>query len=141
MKQKILMAVIGLGLVFLVAGCGGKYSDVLETNREFIKLMKVYVDDMAGVGSPADAAKAINRLADGMEKLVPKMKALKKKYPELQDPDKLPEELKVTEKEMEEIGRKFAESFMKLMAYMADKDVQAAQARLSSIMSSMGKGE
>jgi hypothetical protein len=139
MKKTILTAVIGLCLLALATGCGGKYSDVKETNRKFIKLMQAYVDDMAGINSAADAARAINRLADGMEKLVPEMKALKKKYPELQNPDNLPEEIKATEKEMEEVGRKFGESFMKLMAYMESKEVQDAQARLTSVMRSMGQ--
>jgi hypothetical protein len=140
MKKTILPAVIGLGLmVVLAAGCGGKYADVKRVNQAFVKLMQAYVDDMAGVGSAADAARAVNRLADGMEKLMPEMKAIKKKYPELQDPDNLPEEIKATEKEMETVGRNFAESFMKLMAYMENKEVQDAQERLTSVMRSMGQ--
>lgn len=139
MKQKLLLAVVVLGLVVLIVGCGGKYSDVKKVNQEFIDVMKVYVDDLAGVASAADAARVINKLADGMEPLVPKMKAMKAKYPELQDPENLPEEIRATETEMASIGQKFAESFMKLIPYMAEKEVQAAQTRLASIMSSLGE--
>lgn len=139
MTHKLLSTLIGVGLVALVMGCGGKYSDLKEANQEFIKLMSAYVDAMAEVGNAKDAAKAINNLADGMEKLAPQMKALKDKYPELQDPEKMPEELKMSEKEMEEIGQKFGQSFMKLIPYMADPQVQDAQLRLTTIMSSMGE--
>jgi hypothetical protein len=139
MKKRILTAVIGLALTVLAAGCGGKYADVNETNRKFIKLMQAYVDDMTAAGSAADAAGAVNRLADGMEKLAPEMKAMRKKYPELQDPDKQPEELKATQKEMEAVSQKFGEAFMKIMAYMESKEVQNAQARLMSVMRSLGQ--
>ncbi|MEW6078527.1 MAG: hypothetical protein AB1724_11990 [Thermodesulfobacteriota bacterium] len=139
MKKMMMTAVIGVVLMILAVGCGGKYADVIKVNREFVKLMQTYVDDMAGAGSAADAAGAVNRLADGMEKLVPQMKAMRDKYPELQNPENLPEEIKATEKEMEEVGRKFGEAFMKIMAYMESKEVQEAQARLTSVMRSMGQ--
>jgi hypothetical protein len=138
MKKTILSAMVILGLVALVIGCGNKYSDVVETNKDFIALMSDYVDDVANVASAGDAAKAINKLADGMEKLVPKMKELSEKYPELKDHENIPEEIKAMEKDMEDVGRRFGESFMKLMPYMADKDVQSAQARLSTTMSGLG---
>ena len=139
MKQNFLQGLVVLGLMVVIAGCGGKYSDVVEVNRDFAKQMKAYIDDVAKVDSADKAAAAIHKLADGMEKLVPKMKAMKKKYPELESAEKLPEELKKTEQEMEAVGREFGASFMKLMPYMADKKVQEAQARLSKIMSSLGQ--
>lgn len=138
MKKSILSAMVIVGLVVLVIGCGGKYSDVVEVNKDFIALMSDYVDAVANVGSAGDAAKAINKLADGMEKLAPEMKALEEKYPELKDTENVPEEIKAMEKDMEAVGQKFAGSFMKLMPYMADKDVQSAQARLSKAMSGLG---
>ena len=122
-----------------MAGCGKKYSEVVEVNRDFAGQMQAYIDDVAKVDSADKAAAAIHKLADGMEKLVPKMKAVKKKYPELKNAETLPDELKKTEQEMETVGREFGASFMKLMPYMADKKVQEAQARLSKIMSSLGQ--
>ena len=139
MKQNFLRALVVLGLIVMIIGCGKKYSDVVEVNRDFAKQIQAYIDDVAKVDSADKAAAAINKLADGMEKLVPKMKAMKKKYPELKKAENLPEELKKTEQEMEAVGREFGSSFMKLMPYMSDKKVQEAQARLSKIMSSLGQ--
>ncbi len=139
MKQKILSIMVVVGLVMLVVGCGGKYSDVVEVNQKYANLMTAFADDVDKVEKPADAAAAINKLTDGMEKLVPKMKALKKKYPELQDRENMTEELKATEQEMMDAGRAFGSSLMKLMPYMADEKVQQAQARLSTVMGSMGQ--
>lgn len=139
MKHKILLTLAGLILVALVAGCGGKYSDFIETNKQFVKLMTAYVEAVDKVDNAGKAADAINKLADGMEKLAPKMKAMNEKYPELKNSDSLPEELEMSAGEMDAVGRKFGESFMKMIPYMMDKKVQEAQMRLTSIMSSIGQ--
>jgi len=76
----------------------------------------------------------MNRFADGMEDLWPKMQILSEKYPELKDKSSPPEELKETQKRAEEMGQKMAGSMMKLMPYMIDPEVQKAQKRLGAIM-------
>ena len=96
--------------------------------------MQGYVDDLDKTESAKDAAKAINRFADGMEDLWPKMKALSEKYPELKDRNNVPEELKEMQAEAAEVGKKMGSSMMKLMPYMNDPDVQKAQKRLQELM-------
>ncbi|MDY6905310.1 MAG: hypothetical protein SWH61_11545 [Thermodesulfobacteriota bacterium] len=138
MIKKGLMAVVVLGVAVLVAGCGGKYSDVIELNNKFIKLMNDFSDAVVEVDSAQKAADALNRLADDMEAIAPKMRKLAEKYPELNDPDNLPEPIEKIRDESQAAGQRYAQSFMSLMPYMTDKDVQAAQARLAKAMSSMG---
>lgn len=140
MMRNMVAVVAGLGLIFGLMGCGGgKYSDIIEVNRQFVKLMSNYVEAVDKVDSADEAAKAINDLADGMEKLAPEMKAIQKKYPELADAEELPEELEMTEEEMEKVGQKFGNSFMKLMPYMSNQKVQQAQERLTRVMSTLGE--
>ena len=79
-------------------------------------------------------AKAMNSFADGLEILWPKMKELSEKYPELKDKNNPPEELKESQNKAEESGKKIVGTFMKVMPYMEDPEVQKAQQRLSAIM-------
>ena len=80
-----------------------------------------------------DAAKAMNRFADGLEDIWPKMKEISKKYPELKDKDNPPEELKESQKKAGELAKKWRLIY-EAHAYMQDPEVQKAQKRLSAEM-------
>jgi hypothetical protein len=90
--------------------------------------------DIERAGSAKDVAKAMNRLAGGMEDIVPRMKKLSEKYPELTDRTGPPEELKESEKKVEEVSMKMVGTMMKIMPYMQDPEVQKAQKRLQDAM-------
>ncbi len=121
--------------LFLLNGCGGeKYADAKECNEEVIKVMDDYVAELDKSKNAADVAKAINGFADKMEALVPKMKKLAEKYPELEDTDNLPEELKESQAKAQAVGQKIAASMMKIMPYMSDPEVQKAQERMNAAM-------
>ena len=135
MKKGLLLPLLcALAVSFLIAGCAGKYDDAKKVNKEYMALVKGYVDDLDKTENAQDAAKAINRFADGMESLWPKMKALAEKYPELKDRNNIPEELKEMQAEAAEVGKKMGTSMMKLMPYMQDPEVQKAQKRLQETM-------
>jgi len=119
-----MMVVLFLSLLtisFLIIGCGGKYSDAKKMNEEFIALVEDYIADLDKADNAKGAAKAINRFADGMEDLWPRMQKLSEKYPELKDKSNPPEE-------------KMAGAMIKLMAYIKDPEVQKAQKRLGAVM-------
>jgi len=135
MKKGLLLPVLcALAVLLLFAGCAGKYDDAKKVNKEYMALVQGYVDDLEKTETAQDAAKAINRFADGMEGLWPKMKALSEKYPELKDRNNIPEELKEMQAEAAEVGKKMGNSMMKLMPYMQDPEVQKAQKRLQETM-------
>ncbi len=123
-----------LAVLFFTVGCQGKYADAKKVNQKYMDVVKKYVDDLEKAASAEDAAKAINRFADGMEALWPQMKALSEKYPELKDRNNPPEELKEMQAEAQEMGKKMGTSMMKLMPYMTDPEVQKAQKRLQEVM-------
>jgi len=118
----------------LVVGCGSKYSDVKKVNEEYVSLMEVYMGDLEKADSAKDVAKAMNRFADKMESLWPKMEKLAEKYPELKDSANPPEELKETQQKAEELGQKMVGAMMKLIPYMADPEVRKAQERMGQNM-------
>ena len=124
-----------LGLVVISCG-GGKYADVIKLNQEYIGLLETYVADIDKAGNAQSVAKAMNKYADGLEKVWPRMKAVSEKYPELKDKENPPEELKASQQEAEAWSMKMGASFQKIMPYMNDPDVKKAQVRISAVMRS-----
>ena len=134
-KGLVLPFLCALAVLLLIAGCtGSKYADAKKVNKEYMALVQGYIEDLDKTENAQDAAKAINRFADGMKALWPKMKALSEKYPELKDQNNIPEELKEMQAEAAEVGKKMGSSMMKLMPYMQDPEVQKAQKRLQETM-------
>ena len=126
--------------LLLLNGCGDKkYADVKELNEDVAKVMDEYVAELEKSDNAQDVAKAINHFSDKMEALMPKMKKLAEKYPELQDKSNVPEELKESQKKAEALGQKIAGSMMKIMPYMNDPEVQKAQERMSAAMTQAAK--
>lgn len=121
--------------LFLLNGCGGKkYADAAELNEDVIKVMDEYVAELDKSGNAQDVAKAMNGFADKMEALMPRMKKMAEKYPELDNMSEPPEELRDLQKKAEALGQKIAGSMMKIMPYMADPEVQKAQERMNTAM-------
>ncbi len=125
--------------LFLVLGCGGgQYADVIKINHQFIAAMEDFSVAANGVENAKGAAAALNDMADTMEILMPKMKALSEKYPELQKQEELPEKLQALQDEAAAAGQKFSQSLMRLMPYMGNPDVQKAQIRVTEAMGQIG---
>lgn len=141
MTKTWLKAAVMVGMAVMVAGCGGKYSDIIALNERFIALMNDFSDAVIAVNDAEAAADVLNRLADDVEEIAPEMRKMSEKYPNLNDPENLPEPLQETREASQEAGQRYAQAFMKLMPYMADKDVKAAQARVAKAMSSMGPAQ
>ncbi len=135
MKKTIAMPVLSFIVVsLLIFGCGGRYSDVKEVNEEYISLIDDYIADIDKAENAGDAAEAINKFADGMEKLWPKMLSLGEKYPELKDESKLPDDIRKLNRKVEETSKKMGAAMVKLIPYMMNGDVIKAQKRLGALM-------
>ncbi len=126
---------LSLCLMTFFLGCGGgKYSDVREINEEYVKVLKKYITAIDKSDSAKDVTKAMNDFAGSMEDIMPRMRKLQEKYPELRDRKNPPEELRESMKDSEEVGAKFAASMMKIMRYMNDPGVKKAQERFAKAM-------
>lgn len=135
MKKGLVLPILcALSVLLMTAGCAGKYADAKKANREYMELVKGYIDDLNKTESARDAAKAINRFVDGMQDLLPRMMALAEKYPELRNAKNYPEELKEMRAEAAELAKKMGSSMMKVMPYVQDPEVQKAQKRLQDLM-------
>jgi hypothetical protein len=137
MTKRICLSLL-IGSFLVIVGCGGsKYAESIEVNEKFVQLMEEYVNALENVSSADQVATAMNTFADGMEVLGPKIKELAEKYPELRNSENLPDALKASQKRVEEVGKKMAGAFMKIMPYMRDPAVQDAQKRVSTVMANM----
>jgi len=133
MKKWTTIAVSLLAVVLLI-GCGGKYADVKKANEDYVDIVENYVAALDEAEDSKDVVKAMDAFSEDLEKLWPKMQELSEKYPELENEENLPEELKESQERAEEIGKKMATSMMKLMQYMNDPEVREAQQRMGQIM-------
>lgn len=136
LKKVLKVTMILFMLICFCYACGGKYDDVIKVNEDFVKILENYSDSLQKADNAKDVAAAINEVAADLEKLAPRMKKLQGKFPNLKTDKDLPQRLLESEKEMEKVGEKLAGSFMTLVKYMADPDVQAAQTRFGKAMQS-----
>lgn len=137
MVRKFLLFLILISMIPFFSNCGGKYDDVVSMNDQFVEVMEDYLQDLDKADSPKAVAAAMNDFADKMEDLGPKLKEMAQKYPELNDPKNLPDELRANQKKAEELGQRMAGSMMKMMQFMTSPEVQAAQQRMAQSMGSM----
>ena len=136
LKAVVKSIMVLLVLVSFCYACGGKYDDVIKVNEDFVKILENYADSLQKADNAKDVAAAINDVAADLEKLAPRMKELSKKYPDLKGEKNLPQKLIESEKNMEKVGEKLAGSFMTLVKYIRDPEVQAAQTRFGKAMQS-----
>ncbi len=137
MKTKTLIpTMIILITIFFLTSCGGggMYADVIALNKQYVKLMETYVADIDKADNANKVAEAMNRYADGLEKIWPQMMELEKKYPELQDEANQPEELQTSLEELQFVAEDMIGTFQKTLPYVEDPEVIKAQERLGAIM-------
>ncbi len=135
-KPLMVLLILSLLICFCYA-CGGKYDDAVQVNEDFIEIMEEYGTDIENAKNAEEIIVAMDKFAEGVDKLAPRMKAIKEKYPDLGTKQDLPEELKASQKEMAKVGTKMTRSFMKIAEYMTNPDVLAAQMRIGQVMQSL----
>lgn len=123
----------------MLAACGSSvdYSEVIEVNEKYIELLETYTSDLERAGGASDVADAMHELADGLEVVLPEMKKLMGKYPELKNEDKQPERVKALTQKAAEVAKQFVGSMTKVMPYMNDPEVRQAQERIGSVWKNM----
>jgi len=131
---------IGFLIVLIAAGCGGeKYRDAKEVMAAQLEAMKTYVSDIEKAESPKEIAESITAYNREMKKLIPEIKKMNEKYPELLSEEKRPEEMRETYTEMKEFSGKIQKAMFKVMKYMKDPEVRSAIKEQGELMSGMGR--
>jgi len=129
------VAVIAVGTI--ACGGGGKYADAKKIIAKSNVVVGGFLEKMDSVDNAKDAASAMNSFTDEMEKIVPEMRELEKKYPELGGGQSVPEELGEEGKKMMELWGKFSSVMMKIQQFADDPEVQKAQERLQTVMAGL----
>lgn len=140
MKMRAVLAL--MALVMLLAACGGGADAGPKATMEKVAVvMENLANSMEKADSAASVAAALNAYTDAMEKLIPEMKAVNEKHPELKTMGKeggeIPAEYKEVVDRMTKAGEKMGTSMMKLGQFYADEAVQAAQKRFTEVMAKM----
>ena len=125
-----------------LAACGkDKYADARAILAEHADVMEAYITGLEKAASPADCAHVINAYADGMERLIPRLKTFQETYPDLArkgSDDETPPEIAKEAKRLEALGGRMPAATMNMMKYMTDPQVQAAMERMTQTMQKMG---
>lgn len=121
--------------IFGTIACGGgKYADAKKVVAKSNKVLEGFLGKMDKVDNAKDVAAALTGFTSEMEKIVPELKKLEEKYPDLRGSQGVPEELGEEGKKMMELWGKFASVMMKIQEYGDDPEVQKAQEKLEDIM-------
>jgi len=121
--------------IFGTISCGGgKYADAKKAVAKSNKTLAGFLEKMDKADNAKDVAAAVTGFASEMEKIVPEMRKLEEKFPELKGSQGVPEELGEEGKKMMELWGKFASVMIKIQQYADDPEVQKAQEKLESVM-------
>lgn len=136
--KKIIVTFAAVVILSLISACGEKYDDAVAVNDKFVSAIEAYISDMEKADDADAVADALNDFAAQVEKIAPEMKKIAEKYPELKDPEQVPEELKESQAQAEAVSMEMAGQMMKAMTHMRDEGVMAAQKRLQEAMTGLG---
>ena len=140
--KKCVLCVIVLFMVLGVKVYGqAKYEEVKPVLERMATSLEKFIGDLEKVENADAVVAAFASYTDTMEKLVPDIKAIIKKYPELKDEKNHPEELKPLTGKIEELSKKMIGVMGKIQPYATDPKVVAASQRFMEVMGKLDEGE
>jgi len=129
-------------ILLVLTACGGdKYADARDIMAEHAQVMEAYITGLESAADAAQCAATIDAYTAGMEKLIPRLKTFREKYPEMakgDDGGETPAEVEAEAKRLEELSARMPAATMNMMKYMMDPQVQAAMQRMTQAMQKMG---
>jgi hypothetical protein len=137
--RPILLAALCLSMWLSAAHAGGKYADAVQVTKDFLGVMGTYMEKMEAASDADAVAAAMNWFADAVEPIVPDMRAIAKKYPELRDPATIPPEFQKLQQDSEAMAQRFSGWITKISPYLQNPKVQAAQKRVAETMMRMNQ--
>jgi hypothetical protein len=135
--MKKLFSVLAVGILVFSYACGGGGSDPKSVMKDMLSIMDDFFVDMDKADNADHIVAAIDKYSSRMKELIPRLKQLKEKYPELLNMKEVPPEFKEFEEKFKEMQPKFMGLMGKLMKYATDPKVQAAQKKMMEAMKAM----
>ena len=143
MNKKCLTVITILQLLVFSFVCraGNKYEEARDVYEDYVPVIEKYLDTVEKTQNPKELARAINVFTDSMEGLVPKIRNLTEKYPELVNEESIPPEYADLVENANVLGGRFAMSFARIAPFLADPEVEKANERLMVVMAEMAGQE
>ncbi|HQO39276.1 MAG TPA: hypothetical protein PK986_02300 [Spirochaetota bacterium] len=114
------------------------YADVKIFINRLLGIYRDFILDVESSDDPRIIADSVNRLSDSLELLIPEIKRLNAKYPELGNfMDSPPAELKPGVSLLNRTGPLMSDALLKASRLRADKSVAEALKRLEAVMEKM----
>ena len=140
-RTRISLLAILLTLTLLSACGSDKYADARDIMKDHGDVMEAYINGLENATTPSECAATVDAYTAGMEKLIPRLKAFREKYPELaaeNSTTETPAEVEKESERLEELAGRMPAATMNMMKFMGDPEVQAAMQRMSQAMEQMG---
>jgi biopolymer transport protein ExbB/TolQ len=122
MKKLAYVAILAIFVLGFIA-CGGASDDPKAVMNEFVDVAENFANKMESASTADDVAAALNTYSDEMEKLIPRMKELQEKHPELMNMKEAPEGYEEISERMEKVMTKFMTSMMQKLPQYQNEDV------------------
>ena len=129
---------IFVGAAVFIAGTlscgGGKYGDVKKVMAGGNKVLEAFIEDMGKADSADRVANILTDFNKAMGKLMPEMRLLEEKYPELLKGQEIPPELGEVGQKSMELWAQLPNVLMQVQQYAEDEKVQKAMDELQNIL-------
>lgn len=139
--------VIGLSLLLVFTGVFSfgdsisheetKYADAKKVLENLAGLIETFVKDMDQAEKSMSVAQVLDGFAEAMKELLPKISKIREKYPELDNQDTHPEELKPLLERIDKDFRAMMKSYGKVNEHIEDPAVKAADEKYKEVMSGL----
>lgn len=139
MKKKIVLFSV-LILCLLPGYCfsADKYDEAAEVLKPYLPAMKIYLYVVENTQNSVELARAMNQLCDKMEELAPKIRRLSKKYPGLENEQRVPARHMQFRNELELLVQRFTQSYVRIIPHIGNQQVRKANGRMIGILASVG---
>jgi hypothetical protein len=117
---------------------GIKYRDAKRILAELIKLYEDFILKIESTEDPKIISSAVNNFSAGLDKLIPEMKRVNSKYPELEKfKISPPAELKNESALLEVLEPRLRDAFFKIKMFSSDEDVKKATEDLQKVLTKL----
>jgi len=140
--KKLVIGLIMMVISFVLLNAKpaqGEYADIKDLLAKQTKVFEEYIKACENVKEAKDVVVIINNFKEGFKALIPDLKALVKKYGDIEKlfQENPPEELKPDLEKIGELSQKMAEVSVKLAPYAQDPEVVKAQQEFVKLMQEM----